>query len=224
MIPVTRIPVRRSPAILPALTAAVLLGTPAAVGAQQAPAAAAGAWRIEPTVGLWHQGGNPGLRAPRSVGPLAGLTVSRQDGERTRWTANVRYHRLDDAYELEAYHPTTGEPRTYTYDRDLLSVTAGGSIDTWQGGVTSISLGGELGAGWSRHRLDRSAGATIPPVSEMPARGEWAPLFVGVSSLAVRRAIASHLEVTTAVRLLGAVGDMEPAIVAALTMGTAYRF
>jgi hypothetical protein len=221
MMPLTRNPAHRSPAVLGVLV--TLLGLPMTAGAQQAPAAA-GTWRIEPTVGVWHQG-DRGQRTPREVGPAFALTLSRQRGPGVRVTATAGYHRLDDAYEYQAFG-LNGETRTYTYDREIVSLTAGTAADLSQGAAGAVSLGIELGAGWSGSRLDRVVGPSVAPALEPSTdrRRNWEPLFLTVPSLALRRAVAPRLELTGTARILLAVGDMQPQSVPALTMGTAYRF
>ncbi len=221
MSPLTRNSILRSLAVFGVLAA--LLGLPVAASAQQAPAGG-GAWRIEPTAGVWHQG-DRGQRTPRDIGPVLALTVSQQRGTTARITLTAGYHRLDDAFEVDAFG-LNGERRTYTYDREIVAVTAGTAADVWQGNAAAVSVGIELGAGWSGSRLDRVVGPSVAPALEPSTdrRRNWNPLFLTVPSLAARRAVGPRLELTTTARLLLAVGDMQPKTVPALSMGTAYRF
>jgi len=213
----------RSSTALRAL-AALLLGLPATVRAQQAPSGA-GAWRIEPAVGVWHQGSAPqgtSYRHPRVAGPVLGLAVSQQRGAEVRLSAGVAYHRIDDAYELTLYGPT-GQPRTYTADKEIISLIAGASRDLWQGATAAVGIGIEAGVAWNRSVLDRTNGPSIAPFLEPSITTDWRLAGLIVPSLAARRAVGPRLEFTTTARLLLRVGDLQPDGIPVITVGTSYR-
>lgn len=203
---------------------AALLVTGPAARAQQG-ASTVGTWRIEPMVGVWHQGAEDAgaaMRHLREAGPVLGLAVSQQRGAVVRLSASVGYHRIDDASEMTLYGPT-GQPRTYTYDREIISLTAGTSGDLWQRGAAAVGIGVEIGAGWTRSRLDRTDGPSIAPFLEPSGGNDWTLAGLIVPSLMARRAIAPRLELSTTVRLLLGVGDFQPQPVPAITVGTTYR-
>lgn len=219
--------IRNSPGPLSAAVralAVLLLGLPVATGAQEAPSTA-GSWRIEPTIGVWHQGSAQpeatSSRYPRVVGPVVGFAVSQQRGAGVRLSLGVVYHRIDDAAERTLYGPT-GQPRMYTYDRDFIALTAGASSDLWQGRAAAVGIGIEVGPAWNREVLDRASGPSIAPFPEPSRGGDWRLAGVIVPSLAARRAVGPRLEVTTTARLLLGVGDIQPSI-PAITIGTTYR-
>ncbi len=203
----------------------VVLGLPGAAAAQQG-ASGTTNWRIEPIVGAWHQGSaNPeaAMQHPREVGPVYGLTLSQQRGAVARVGATVSYHRIDDANQMTIYSPT-GESRTYTYDKEILTATTGIAGDLWQGGAAAIAVGFEVGGAWTRDRLDRAVGPSIAPILEPSSDNNWRPAFVAAPSLAARWAVAPRLELTATTRYLISVGDMQPKSAPTLALGTAYRF
>lgn len=199
-----------------------MLATPISSRAQDG-AVVARPWRVEPVVGIWRQ--ERDINTSRLVGPFIGLHVSRQHSGALRWTASAGYYRLEDSNEI-TLTDATGGSRTDVYDRDIISVTAGVSVDAWQGAATAVTIGFEVGPGWSRARVARSSGSISGPFSEPPAPG-WGPAeLVGFAapSLAVRRAVGSRMELTAMGRVLIGVGDIQPRGIPTLGAGLAYRF
>ena len=212
----------RRTATLAALTAASIL--PVTVRAQGA--VTAGAWRIEPSVGVWRHDdnfGGSGLSQPHHAGPAVALTLSRQRGAVWRITASATYHRLDDAVQVVQPTPS-GQPRTDVYDTEIVSVSAGMAADVWRAGATSLGFGAEVGAGWKRYPLDRSSGPSTSPFLPTTFGSNWSPVGVLAPSVVLRRTVAARVELTATARALLAIGDMQPNAVPMIALGTAYRF
>jgi hypothetical protein len=201
---------------------AVTLFLPDAADAQRA--STAGSWRIEPSVGIWHQDDN-GPATGRRIGPLIGLRLSQQRSAYTRLTASAGFHRIDDAVEYTTVD-VSGNSRNDIYDKEIASLTVGAAGDLWQGDAAAVSLGFEMGVGWSRISFQRSTGDVLtgPFVQPPDEGGDWSPVFLAVPSIGLRRAMTSRVEFSTTARIMLAAGDLSPKTVPALAGGIGYRF
>jgi hypothetical protein len=204
-----------APVAFAALAAA--FGSPNTAGAQQYPVST-GAWRIEPTVGIWRQH-DRGPATDRRIGQFFGLGFSRQASARTHLTASLGYYRLGEA--LEVLGTAQGQPRTEVYDSELIPISAGGAADVWRGNAAAMSVGLELGAVWGRDRLARSTGPE--PIGGVP-EDDWTPAFLAAPSLGVRQTIGPRLDLTATGRLLLGFGDFSPETVPTVAFGLAYQF
>lgn len=190
---------------------------PGAAVAQQA-IGTAGAWRVEPTVGVWRQP-HRGPATDHRIGQFVGLGFSRQTNSRLHPTVSLGYYRLGEA--LEVLTTAQGQPRTEVYDSELLPVSAGATVDLWKGSDAALGVGLELGAVWARDRLTSSIGPE--PLAGVP-KDDWTPSFLAAPSLGVRRALAPQLDLNATGRLLLGFGDFSPTTIPTLALGLGYQF
>ena len=201
----------------PSLAAIALAGTVTSnAGAQQA----AGAWRIQPTAGLWWLATDEGW--DNRLGQFAGLEVSCQRGERIRVTASTGFYRIGDADVVEPFGQ--GQPRTEYYDYQVVPLSVGAAYDVWQSGnaarPAALSLGFEVGALWGREHLVRAVG--LEPIGGEPGPGEFSPVVLAAPAITVRRAVARQVEVTAGLRgLVGFLDGVEAATT--FSAGLAWR-
>jgi hypothetical protein len=204
------------PLLALAIVASIFVAPGTAAGQQAL--GTAGVWRVEPTVGVWRQP-HRGPATDRRIGQFVGFGFSRQTSSRVHPTVSLGYYRLGEA--LEVLTTAQGQPRTEVYDSELIPLSAGATVDLWQGSDAAVGLGLELGAVWERDRLAHSTGPE--PLAGVP-KDDWTPSFLAAPSLGVRRAIAPQLDLTATGRLLLGFGDFSPTTIPTLALGLGYQF
>jgi len=144
-------------------------------------------WLVEPHAGLYHDG-RAGNNGEDRWGVLAGLRLERAVSERMYATGTLTFLRRANA------HRNVWESSGLTYASEGVAATIGVERKHPIASATSVMLGAEFGAGWSRYRESDSFGNPTPGMRTSESWGSVSPVGMvgaGLQQRVFRRAAAS---------------------------------
>lgn len=169
---------------------------------------------VEPYLGTLRLGG---ARAPEENrwGAVAGARVAVPIASRLRITASITYTNVARALRI------TGDAGGFVYDETGVAAMGGAEYDILITPATRLTLGAEVGPGWSRYSESSRFGSPRPALGL--ADQSFSMGLVGSLDASVWRSLSRSTAVGLMLRNFAGLGNSSPTVSPVLALGFALR-